>query len=116
MPIRRNYRTLAARTIRFEGNQLEKQLHRCEHVGCSLSSLQWIARTSTQHRCVSNHGPLPIRLLPTPTKCGVRPFPGVKPVKGRRDRPTRDSEQRAECVEGIEASVESKRELVEVGL
>lgn len=60
--------------------------------------------------------PLPIRLLPTPTKCGVRPFPGVKPVKGRRDRPTRDSEQRAECVEGIEASVESKRELVEVGL
>jgi len=59
---------------------------------------------------------LPIRLLPTPTKCGVRPFPGVKPVKGRRDRPTRDSEQRAECVEGIEASVESKRELVEVGL
>ncbi|MEF2559433.1 hypothetical protein VQ044_25410, partial [Aurantimonas sp. C2-5-R2] len=27
---------------------------------------------------------LPIRLLPTPTKCGVRPFPGVKPVKGRR--------------------------------
>ncbi len=27
---------------------------------------------------------LPIRLLPTPTKCGMHPFPGVQPVKGRR--------------------------------
>jgi hypothetical protein len=36
---------------------------------------------------------LPIRLLPTPTKCGVHPFPGVQPVKGRRGCPARDSEQ-----------------------
>ena len=59
---------------------------------------------------------LPIRLLPTPTKCGVRPFPGVKPVEGWRDRASRYSEQRAERVEGIEAPIESKGELVEVGL
>ena len=59
---------------------------------------------------------LPIRLLPTPAKCGVRPFPGVKPVEGWRDRATRYSEQRAERVKGIEAPIESKGELVEVGL
>jgi hypothetical protein len=28
---------------------------------------------------------LPIRLLPTPTKCGMHPFPGVQPVKGPVD-------------------------------
>jgi len=59
---------------------------------------------------------LPIRLLPTPTKCGVRPFPRVKPVEGWRDRASRYAEQRAERVEGIEAPIESKGELVEVGL
>ena len=59
---------------------------------------------------------LPIRLSPTPTKCRVDPFPGGQPVKGRRDCPAGDSEQRAERVEGIEASIESKREFVEVGL
>jgi hypothetical protein len=59
---------------------------------------------------------LPIRLLPTPTKCGMRPFPGVKPVEGWRDCASRDSEQRAERVERIEAPIESKSELVEVGL
>ena len=62
-----------------------------------------------------NHS-LPIRLLPTPTKCGMRPFPGVKPVEGWRDCASRDSEQRAERVERIEAPIESKSELVEVGL
>ena len=54
---------------------------------------------------------LPIRLLPTATKCGVRPFPGVEPVEGWRDRASRYSEQGAERVEGIEAPIESKREL-----
>ena len=63
-----------------------------------------------------DHRILPIRLLPTPAKCGVRPFPGVKPVEGWRDRATRYSEQRAERVEGIETPIESKGELVEVGL
>jgi len=61
-------------------------------------------------------GSLPIRLSPTPTKCGVHPFPGVQPVKGRGGCPSGDAEQRSERVEGIEAPVESKREFVEVGL
>jgi len=61
-------------------------------------------------------GTLPIRLSPTPTKCGVRPFPGVKSVEGWRDRASRYSEQRAEGVVGIEAPIEPKGELVEVGL
>jgi transposase len=69
----------------------------------------WIGLTPKDHS-------LPIRLLPTPTKCGVRPFPGVKSVEGWRDRASRDSEQRAERVERIEAPIESKGELVEVGL
>ena len=63
-----------------------------------------------------NEQVLPIRLSPTPTKCGVRPFPGVKPVKGRRGCSAGDSEQRAERVEGIEAPIESKGEFVEVRL
>lgn len=36
---------------------------------------------------------LPIRLLPTPTKCRVGPFSGVEPVEGRRCGPAGDSEQ-----------------------
>ena len=44
------------------------------------------------------------------------PFPGIKSVKGRRGCPARDSEQRTERVERIEASIEAKRELVEIGL
>jgi hypothetical protein len=35
---------------------------------------------------------LPIRLLPTPTKCGMHPFPGVQPVEGRRGCAARNSE------------------------
>ncbi|MGI9485401.1 MAG: hypothetical protein ACR2RF_05875, partial [Geminicoccaceae bacterium] len=38
---------------------------------------------------------LPIRLLPTPTICGVGPFSGVELVEGWRGGPARDSEQRA---------------------
>ena len=53
---------------------------------------------------------MPIRLLPTPTKCGVHPFPGVKPVKSRCGCPARDSEQRAERIEWVELPIESKRE------
>lgn len=60
--------------------------------------------------------PLPIRLSPTPTKCRVYPFPGIKLVKGRRDCTAGDSEQRAERVEGVETPIESKREFVEIGL
>ena len=59
---------------------------------------------------------MPIRFSPTPTKCGVRPLPGVKPVEGWRDRASRYSKQRTERVDGIEAPIESKGELVEVGL
>jgi len=59
---------------------------------------------------------LPIRLSPTATKCGVDPFAGVQPVKSRGVGPAGDSEQRAERVEGIEAPIESERELVEIGL
>ena len=59
---------------------------------------------------------LPIRLLPTPTKCRVGPFSGVELFEGWRGGPARDSEQRAERVERVEAPIESKRELVEVGL
>ena len=36
---------------------------------------------------------LPIRLLPTPTKCRVSPFSRVEPVEGRRCGPAGDSEQ-----------------------
>ena len=43
---------------------------------------------------------LPIRLSPTPTKCGVHPFTGIQPVKGRCGCPTRDTHQQAERVEG----------------
>jgi len=34
---------------------------------------------------------LPIRLLPTPTKCRVGPFSRVEPVEGRRSGPAGDS-------------------------
>lgn len=44
------------------------------------------------------------------------PFSGVEPVEGRRVGSARDSEQRAERVERVEAPIEPKRELVEVGL
>ena len=36
---------------------------------------------------------MPIRLLPTPTKCRVVPFSRVEPVEGRRCGPAGDSEQ-----------------------
>ena len=59
---------------------------------------------------------LPIRLLRTPAKCGMHPFPGVQPVIGRRGCAARNSEERAERVERVEAPIEPKRELVEIGL
>jgi len=36
---------------------------------------------------------LPIRLLPTPTKCRVGPFSGVELIEGRSRGPAGDSEQ-----------------------
>jgi len=63
-----------------------------------------------------NLSTMPIRLSPTPTKCGVYPFPGIQPVKGRRGYPARDTHQRAERVERVEAPIEPEREFVEIGL
>jgi hypothetical protein len=59
---------------------------------------------------------LPIRLRRTPATCWVRPVAGIKLGIGRRLYITGDAEQRAESVERVEASVEAKREFVEVGL
>ena len=57
-----------------------------------------------------------IRLAPRPTRCSVSGFCGVKLGVGERGDIASDAEQGAECVERIEAAVEAKRELVEVGL
>ena len=59
---------------------------------------------------------MPIRLSPAPTKCGVYPFSGIKPVKSRSGCPARDTHQRVERVEGVEAPIEPEREFVEIGL
>ena len=40
----------------------------------------------------------------------------VQPVIGRAFAVRPDAEQRAECIEGVEAAIEPERELVEVGL
>jgi len=59
---------------------------------------------------------LPIRLAPTPTMGRVRPFAGIEFGERRRLRTASNAEQRAEGVERVEAAIESKRELVEIGL
>ena len=59
---------------------------------------------------------LPIRLRQTPTRCRVDPFSRIKLGIGRRSDSARDAEQRAEGVERVKASIEPKREFVEVGL
>ena len=57
-----------------------------------------------------------IRLAPRPTTCSGSGFCGIKLGVGGCGDITGDAEQRAECVERIEAAVEAKRELVEVRL
>ena len=57
-----------------------------------------------------------IRLAPRPTRCSGSGFCGVKLGIGRRGDIASNAEQRAESVEWIEAAIEAKRELVEVGL
>ena len=59
---------------------------------------------------------LPIRLMQTPTTCGVRPFAGIERGVGWRLSAARDAKQRSERVKRIEASIEAERELVEIGL
>ena len=49
--------------------------------------------TVTADHSVARHRGMPIRLLPTPTKCRVVPFSRVEPVEGRRCGPAGDSEQ-----------------------
>ena len=61
-------------------------------------------------------GSLPIRLMQTPTTCGVRPFAGIERGVGWRLSAARDAKQRSERVKRIEASIEAERELVEIGL
>jgi len=58
----------------------------------------------------------PILLTHTPTRCRVIPVAGIKLGIGRRRCVASDAEQRTEGVERVEASVEPKREFVEVGL
>ena len=59
---------------------------------------------------------LPIRLTQHPTRCRVYPVAGIKLGKGWRLHSARHSEQRAERVEWVEATVEAECKFVEVGL
>jgi hypothetical protein len=59
---------------------------------------------------------MPIRLLPMTTTASVLPRSGVKAVIGRCCVATRYPEKRTKGVERIEPAIESKRELVQVGL
>jgi hypothetical protein len=60
--------------------------------------------------------PLPIRLRHTPTTGWVCPFSRVKLFEGWGNNVARNSEQRTKGVERIEATIEAKREFVEIGL
>src|SRR5271166_6319915 len=64
----------------------------------------------------NNPASTPILLTHTPTRCRVIPVAGIKLGIGRRRCVASDAEQRTEGVERAEASVEPKREFVEVGL
>ncbi|MEC5414625.1 hypothetical protein, partial [Aurantimonas sp. C2-4-R8] len=79
--------------MRIEARLKRLRLGAAAHrvIGAALGKVR---RTGGEARIQSLPSTLPIRLLPTPTKCGVRPFPGVKPVKGRRSCLAGDSEQR----------------------
>src|SRR5216683_3025378 len=57
-----------------------------------------------------------IRLSPMTTTVSVLPTARIKPFVGRSGGVPADSEQRAEGIERVEAAVEPKGELVEVGL
>ena len=73
------------------------------------------ALSSLTHNCPVEPS-LPIRLMQTPTTCGVRPFAGIERGVGWRLSAARDAKQRSERVKRIEASIEAERELVEIGL
>lgn len=67
-------------------------LNRCRRLSKDLENLARNALAFVRLasiRLMLRH--LPIRLLPTPTKCGMHPFPGVQPVKGRRGCAARNS-------------------------
>jgi len=59
----------------------------------SLSLTQYCVETFLKFEEDIIKGFLPIRLLPTPTKCRVGPFSRVEPVEGRRCGRAGDSEQ-----------------------
>src|SRR5271169_6480411 len=80
---------------------------------CPPALKKMIFRTAIEEIIVCT---LPIRLSHTATACRMLPIAGIKFVIGWRPYPTRDAEQGAKCIERVKATVEAKREFVEVGL